>query len=60
MLISHEDHKNTIQVYSVIVLSHVIALKDGQSKRRPVEPITPVYIYIMFYCSAVMMNNGTP
>ena len=33
MLISHTDHNNTIQVYSVTVMTHVIALEDGQSSQ---------------------------
>ena len=43
MLIAHdEDHNNTIQVYSVTVMTHVIALEAGQSSLGTFEPITPV------------------
>ena len=31
MLISHNDHNNTIQVYSVTVMTHALVLYDGQS-----------------------------
>ena len=30
-LISHKGHNDTIQVYSVTVMTHVIALEAGQS-----------------------------
>ena len=42
MLISHKDHNNTKQVYSVTVMTHVKALETGQSSQRTSEPITPV------------------
>ena len=48
MLISHKGHNNTIQVYSVTVMSHVIALQDGQSSQGTSEHITPV---IREHCS---------
>ena len=32
--IGHKDHKNTIHVYYVIVMIHVIALKPGQFSRE--------------------------
>ena len=44
MLISHDDHTNTIQVYSVTVMTHVKALEAGQSSQGTSEPITPVHI----------------
>ena len=41
MLIAHNDHNNTIQVYSVTVMTHVIALEARQSSQGTFEPITP-------------------
>ena len=41
-LISHKGHNNTIQVYSVTVMTNVIALEDGKSSQGTYEPITPV------------------
>ena len=41
MLISHKDHTNTIQVYSVTVMTHVKALEAGQFSQGTSEPITP-------------------
>ena len=34
-----------IQVYSVNVMTHVIALEAGQSSQGTFEPITPVPVY---------------
>ena len=42
MLISHKGHTDTIQVYSVTVMTHVKALEAGQSSQGTSEPITPV------------------
>ena len=42
MLIAHNDHNNTIQVYSRTVMTHVIALEAGQSSHGTFKPITPV------------------
>ena len=42
LLIAHKDHNNTIQVYSVIVMTHAMALEAGQSIPGTFEPITPV------------------
>ena len=42
MLFGHNGHNNTIQVYSVTVMTHVIALDAGQSIQGTFEPITPV------------------
>ena len=33
MLIAHKDNKNTIQVYLVTAMTHVIALEAGQSSQ---------------------------
>ena len=41
MLIFHKGHNNTIQVYSVTVMTHVKALQAGQSSQGTSEPITP-------------------
>ena len=39
---SHKGHNNnTIQVYSMNVMTHVIALEAGQSNQGTSEPITP-------------------
>ena len=42
MLISHKGHTDTIQVYSVTVMTHVKALQGGHSSQGTSEPITPV------------------
>ena len=42
MLISHKGHTDTIQVYSVTVMTHVKALQAGHSSQGTSEPITPV------------------
>ena len=41
MLIFHKGHTDTIQVYSVTVMTHVKALQAGQSSQGTSEPITP-------------------
>ena len=41
MLIPHKGHTDTIQVYSVTVMTHVIALQGGHSSQGTSEPITP-------------------
>ena len=41
MLISHWGHTDTIQVYSVTVMTHVKALQAGHSSQGTSEPITP-------------------
>ena len=42
MLIFHKGHTDTIQVYSVTVMTHVKALQAGHSSQGTSEPITPV------------------
>ena len=42
MLIPHKGHTDTIQVYSVTVMTHVKALQAGHSSQGTYEPITPV------------------
>ena len=44
MLIPHKDHSDTIQVYSVTVMTHVKALQAGQSSQGTAEPITPALL----------------
>ena len=44
MLISHKGHTDTIQVYSVTVMTHVKALQAGHSSQGTSEPITPAPI----------------
>ena len=41
MLISHKGHTDTMQVYSVTVMTHVKALQAGHSSQGTSEPITP-------------------
>ena len=40
MLIPHKGHTDTIQVYSVTVMTHVKALQAGHSSQGTSEPIT--------------------
>ena len=42
MLIVHKGHTDTIQIYSVTVMTHVKALQAGHSSQGTSEPITPV------------------
>ena len=44
MLFSHKGHNNTMQVYSVTVMTNVKALQAGQSSQGTSEPITPAAI----------------
>ena len=39
MLIAHKDNKNTIHVYLVTAMTHVIALEAGQSSQGAPKPI---------------------
>ena len=41
MLIPHKGHTDTIQVYSVTVMTHVKALQAGHSSQGTSEPSTP-------------------
>ena len=41
MLIPHSGQTDTIQVYSVTVMTHVKALQAGHSSQGTSEPITP-------------------
>ena len=47
MLIPHKGHTDTIQVYSVTVMTHVKALQAGHSIQGTSEPITPANNDIM-------------
>ena len=49
MLIPHKGHTDTIQVYSVTVMTHVKALQAGHSSQGTSEPITPVFV-LVFLC----------
>ena len=55
MLISHRGHTDTIQVYSVTVMTHVKALQAGHSSQGTSEPITPV---LFMRKIVVIMNNN--
>ena len=44
MLIPHKGHTDTIQVYSVTVMTHVKALQAGHSSQGTSEPITPALV----------------
>ena len=46
MLIPHKGHTDTIQVYSVTVMTHVKALQAGHSSQGTFEPITPACLPI--------------
>ena len=41
MLIPHKGHTDTVQVYSVTVMTYVKALQAGHSSQGTSEPITP-------------------
>ena len=45
MLIPHKGHTDTIQVYSVTVMTHVKALQAGHSSQGTSEPITPALVF---------------
>ena len=53
MVISHKGNNNTIQVYSVTVMTHVIPLDAGHSSQGTSEPITPVQF--VRYMSIIQM-----
>ena len=56
MLIPHKGHTDTIQVYSVTVMTHVKALQAGHSSQGTSEPITPAVM--MAYYSSVHKSTG--
>ena len=41
MLIPNKGHTDTIQVYSVTVMTHVKKMQGGHSSQGTSEPITP-------------------
>ena len=48
MKISHKDNNNTIQVYSVTIMTHVKALEAEQYSQGTSEPRTPEqHVYFM-------------
>ena len=49
MLISHKGHTDTLQVYSVTVMTHVKALQAGHSSQGTSEPITPGLLLLANY-----------
>ena len=67
MYISRKGHNNTIQVYSVSVVTHVMALDAGQSSQGTSEPITPAsntynmchngHVINMYGVLMVLMDN---
>ena len=59
MLISHKGHTDTIQVYSVTVMTHVKALQAGHSSQGTSEPITPVIIWGKFSQYALQILDFT-
>ena len=58
MLIPHKGHTDTIQVYSVTVMTHVKALQAGHSSQGTSEPITPVSKLTSYYTG--IMQDNTP
>ena len=44
MFSAHKDNRNTIQVYLVTAMTHVIVLEAGQSSQGALKPITPVQL----------------
>ena len=44
MLIFHKGHTDTVQVYSVTVMTHVKALQAGHSSQGTSAPITPGFL----------------
>ena len=69
MLIFHKGHTDTIQVYSVTVMTHVKALEAGHSSQGTSEPITPaailddrksLLITFLFFKMAASGHFGSP
>ena len=59
MLIFHKGHTDTIQVYSVTVMTHVKALEAGHSSQGTSEPITPVTTKLAILDSVVFYISST-
>ena len=58
MLIYHKGHTDTIQVYSVTVMTHVKALQAGHSSQGTSEPITPALHRPAFTTFGVVVFGG--
>ena len=64
MLIFHKGHTDTIQVYSVTVMTHVKALQARHSSQGTSEPITPAIlldnqsITTLMNCSTQVWQHG--
>ena len=64
MLIPHKGHTDTIQVYSVTVMTHVKALQAGHSSQGTSEPITPaphtvIYLYIHMPVTHMLFHSSS-
>ena len=57
MLIPHKGHTDTIQVYSVTVMTHVKALQAGHSSQGTSEPITPELSELAHKWPPVVINH---
>ena len=58
MLMPHKGHTDTIQVYSVTVMTHVKALQAGHSSQGTSEPITPVIKPINYIHLFVLLGKS--
>ena len=58
MLIPHKGHTDTIQVYSVTVMTHAKALQAGHSSQGTSEPITPVIKLINYMHLFVLLGKS--
>ena len=59
MLIPHKGHTDTIQVYSVTVMTHVKALQAGHSSQGTSEPITPALVFNSVTSNAQKVEGPT-
>ena len=59
MLIPHKGHTDTIQVYSVTVMTHVKALQAGHSSQGTSEPITPAQAHNSGYNRLRPLTRGS-
>ena len=55
MLIPHKGHTDTIQVYSMTVMTHVKALQAGHSSQGTSEPITPAPSFLFVFSVCLML-----
>ena len=60
MLIPHKGHTDTIQVYSVTVMTHVKALQAGHSSQGTSEPITPGLEFVASWSARIMEERSSP